>query len=285
MKGDYMNIKQILAHQSNYNKGRRQPIQYIVVHYTANNGDRAEGNGNYFAQPNRNASAHYFVDESNIVQSVKDTDTAWHCGAKSYKHLKCRNDNSIGVEMCSEKDQNGQYYINQETQNTAIKLIKVLMEKYSIPIENVIRHYDVTGKICPEPFVRNRVQWLNFKQRLIGNDDKEEKEMIYNYIDENMPDWAKPTVQKLIDKGALKGNEKGELLLTGTMLRLFVIFDKEGYFDEYNTIEEVPDWAKSTIQKFIDRGALKGNEKGKLMLTNAMLRIFVANDRMGVYDK
>lgn len=226
-----MEIKQILAHQSNYNKGRKQNIQYIVVHYTANNGDRAEGNGNYFAQPNRNASAHYFVDECNIVQSVKDSDTAWHCGAKSYKHPKCRNDNSIGVEMCSEKDQNGQYYINQATQNTAVELIKVLMEKYSIPIENVIRHYDVTGKICPEPFVRNQVQWLDFKQRLIGNDDKEEKEMIYNYIDENMPDWAKPTVQKLIDKGALKGNEKGELLLTGTMLRLFVIHDRMGIYD------------------------------------------------------
>ena len=63
--------------------------------------------------------------------------------------------------MCSEKDQNGQYYINQATQNTAVELIKILMEKYSIPIENVIRHYDVTGKICPEPFVRNQVQWLD----------------------------------------------------------------------------------------------------------------------------
>ncbi len=279
-----MNIKEMLAHQSNYNKGRKSSIQYIVVHYTANNGDRAESNGNYFAQPNRNASAHYFVDESNVVQSVKDTDTAWHCGAKSYKHPKCRNDNSIGVEMCSEKDQNGQYYINEQTQNTAIELIKVLMAKYSVPIGNVIRHYDVTGKMCPEPFVRNQVQWLDFKKRL--SEQKEENvKMIYNYIDENMPDWAKPTVQKLIDKGALKGNEKGELLLTDAMLRIFVVFDSVGCFEEYNTIEEVPDWARPTIQKFVDRGVLKGNEKGKLMLTNAMLRIFVANDRMGIYDK
>jgi len=59
------------AHQSNYTKGRKKRIQYIVVHYTANDGDTARNNGNYFAQPNRNASAHYFVDESNIVQSVK----------------------------------------------------------------------------------------------------------------------------------------------------------------------------------------------------------------------
>ena len=225
-----MEIKQMLAHQSNYNKGRKPSIQFIVVHYTANNGDKAQGNGNYFSQPNRNASAHYFVDENEIIQSVKDSDMAWHCGAKSYKHPKCRNDNSIGVEMCSEKDDKGQYYINEQTQNTAIKLIKVLMEKYNIPLENVLRHYDVTGKICPEPFVRNQVQWLDFKKKL-SEKKKEGAEMIYNYIDENMPDWAKPTVQKLIDKGALKGDEKGELLLTGTMLRLFVIHDRMGIYD------------------------------------------------------
>ena len=227
-----MNIKEMLAHTSNYNKGRKRPIQFIVVHYTANNGDRAQGNGNYFAQANRNASAHYFVDENEIVQSVKDNDTAWHCGAKSYKHPKCRNDNSIGVEMCSEKDDKGQYYINQATQNTAIKLIKVLMEKYNIPIENVIRHYDVTGKMCPEPFVRNQMQWLDFKQKLIEieNSEKEGNEMLYNKI-EDVPKWAKPTIKKLIDKGAFVGNEKGELMLTYDMLRMYVSHDNIGVYD------------------------------------------------------
>ena len=66
------------------------------------------------------------------------------------------------------------------------------------------------------------MQWLDFKQKLIEQKEGE-NEMIYSYIDENMPDWAKPTVQKLIDKGALKGNEKGELLLTDVMLRIFVV--------------------------------------------------------------
>ena len=218
------------AHTSNYTKGRKQPIKYIVVHYTANDGDTARNNGNYFSQPNRNASAHYFVDENEIIQSVKDTDTAWHCGAKSYKHELCRNDNSIGIEMCSEKDDKGQYYINQATQNRTIRLIKVLMKQYNIPVENVLRHYDVTGKICPEPFVRNQVQWLDFKKML--NEQKEGgADMIYNYMDENMPVWAKPTIQKLIDKGALKGNEKGELMLTDVMLRIFVANDRMGLYD------------------------------------------------------
>ena len=163
-----MNIKEMPANASNYTKGRKQSVQYIVVHYTANNGDRAESNGKYFQQPNRNASAHYFVDENDVVQSVKDSDTAWHCGAKNYKHNKCRNDNSIGVEMCSEKDSSGQYYINEETQKKALEVVKWLMEKYGVPLENVMRHYDVTGKLCPEPFARNQVQWLDFKGRLAG---------------------------------------------------------------------------------------------------------------------
>ncbi len=221
---------EVPAHISNYTKGRRQHIKYIVVHYTANDGDTARNNGNYFSQPNRNASAHYFVDENEIIQSVKDTDTAWHCGAKSYKHPKCRNDNSVGIEMCSEKDDKGQYYINQATQNRTIRLIKVLMKQYNIPVENVLRHYDVTGKLCPEPFVRNQVQWLDFKKML--NEQKEGgADMIYNYMDENMPVWAKPTIQKLIDKGALKGNEKGELMLTDVMLRIFVANDRMGLYD------------------------------------------------------
>ena len=46
-----------------------------------------------------------------------------------------------------------------------------------------------------------------------------------------MPKWARPTIQKFVDRGALKGNEKGELLLTGTMLRMFVIHDRMGVYD------------------------------------------------------
>lgn len=226
-----MEVKEMLAHPSNFTKGRKQKIQYIVVHYTANNGDTAEGNGKYFSGADRNTSAHYFVDEIKIVRSVFDKDTAWHCGAKIYRHKKCRNENSIGVEMCSKKDSNGQYYINQKTQNNAAELVKWLMKKYDIPIENVLRHYDVTGKLCPEPFAKNQKLWLDFKQKLLQSKEVK-KEMLYNYIDENMPAWARPTIQKLVDKGALQGNEKGELLLTDIMLRIFVANDRAGAYDK-----------------------------------------------------
>lgn len=55
--------------------------------------------------------------------------------------------------------------------------------------------------------------------------------MIYNYIDENMPDWARPTIQKMMEKGLLKGDENGCLGLTDELLRVFVTNDRAGVYD------------------------------------------------------
>lgn len=154
------------AHSSNYTKGRKSPIKYIVIHYTANDGDSARGNCNYFAGAGRNASAHYFVDSVEVWQSVEDKDTAWHCGGIKYYHSKCRNDNSIGVELCSHRDSRGSYYFDDAAVANAAELVKSLMKKYDIPASNVIRHYDVTHKICPAPFVYNITAWNNFKRKL-----------------------------------------------------------------------------------------------------------------------
>ena len=76
------------------------------------------------------------------------------------------------------------------------------------------------------------MQWLDFKGKLAGQQKEEETEMIYNYIDENMPKWARETVQKLVNKGYLKGNEKGELGLNDTMLKIFVVNDRAGLYGQ-----------------------------------------------------
>lgn len=55
---------------------------------------------------------------------------------------------------------------------------------------------------------------------------------VYNYIDDNMPDWAKPTIQKLVNKGYLKGDEEGKLGLTTDLLRVLVINDRAGIYGE-----------------------------------------------------
>ena len=174
-----MKINKLIAHNSNFTKGRKQKIQFLVIHYTANNGDLAKSNCNYFKSPNRNASAHYFVDEKEVWQSVEDNNTAWHCGTNGkYYHNKCRNYNAIGIELCSERDSKGNYYFNKETINNAIVLTKMLMKKYNIPIENVVRHYDITRKPCPAPFVNNSITWNNFKNSLKENDYMKVKRVV-----------------------------------------------------------------------------------------------------------
>lgn len=166
-----MDFKQ--AHGTNFRVGRTKPIQYIVIHYTSNNGDTAKNNADYFTKKlDKPSSAHYFVDEKEIWQSVKDNDTAYHCGANTYKHKTCRNDNAIGIELCSRKDATGKYYFKDEVVERAIALTKELMKKYNIPVANVIRHYDVTGKICPAPFVNDEKKWRDFLSKLSAHNTK-----------------------------------------------------------------------------------------------------------------
>ena len=163
---------------SNYHKGREFPVHWIVLHFTANNGDTAQNNADYFAREVVEASAHYFVDPNEIYQSVKDSDTAWHCGRErggSY-YNDCRNANSIGIEMCS-VIRNGVYVIPEETTKRAAKLTRELMAKYHVPISRVCRHYDVTHKECPEPWVRNPKQWEKFLAMLT---EKEDEELVKN---------------------------------------------------------------------------------------------------------
>ena len=161
------------ANEANFAHGRTQPVQFLVIHYTANNGDTVQNNLDYFAGTAVGASAHYFVDENGYGQSVKDADTAWHCGASSYRHKTCRNANSIGMELCSRKDSKGNYYFMDQTVYNAAALARQLMQTYGIDRAHVLRHYDVTGKRCPAPMVDNPTLWENFLNLL------EDKTMTY----------------------------------------------------------------------------------------------------------
>ena len=160
-----MNITQINCNSKNYEKANKRNIKYIVLHYTANKNDTARNNAIYFKNNVVNASAHYFVDNREIIQSVSDNDIAWHCGGKTYSHKYCRNIISIGVEMCTSYDK-GVYYINLLTLNNTVELVANLMKKYNIPIENVVRHYDVTGKKCPLPYVNGTQDFNKLKETI-----------------------------------------------------------------------------------------------------------------------
>lgn len=154
----------------NHNTGSVDRIKYIVIHYVGALGG-ARANCQWYAGGDRGASAHYFVDfDGSVWQSVEDRDIAWHCGAKTYRHPECRNANSVGIEMCvrnkgSQADTSRDWYFEDATVKAAIQLTQELMDKYHIPADHVIRHYDVTGKICPNPYVYNTTAhtWTKFQ--------------------------------------------------------------------------------------------------------------------------
>ena len=272
---------------SNYRAGRTQPVRYIVMHYTANNGDTARNNCDYYHRVGGlQASAHYFCDEHGAMQSVRECDTAWHCGARAYWHPECRNGNSIGIEMCSRKRADGSYYILPETVANAATLAKGIMQRYGIDTDHVLRHYDVTGKRCPMPWVDDPAQWAAFLAMLTPEntttDEEDEDDMVrYNTIEE-VPSWAQDTVRALMDAGALGGVGGGNLDLSMDMIRGFVVGIKYAAAcnPRYETIKDMPDWAQAGMQRLVERGALAGTGGGKLDLSLDMLRTMIVCQRM-----
>lgn len=237
-----MEITQYLT-VTNYTKSTTKNNKYIVIHYTANDGDTAMNNAKYFYSESRGASAHYFVDENEIVQVVSDENIGWHCGTTgSYVHSECRNNNSIGIEMCSRKYSDGSYYIKDEVVASTIELTKHLMSLYDIPVENILMHYHVTGKSCPAPFVLNTALWTNFKNKLMEEETieeiEEEIEMRYNKLSE-MPDYSQETITKMIEKGLINGSGTtfdenklpADMDLSLDMIRIFVTNDRAGLYD------------------------------------------------------
>ena len=255
-------FKKRLANKANYGSKRALGnIKYIVIHYTANDGDSDEGNGNYFANNKVYASAHYFVDGDSVTQSVPDDYIAYSVGDKKYSNCnktgggkfygQCTNANSISIELCDEV-RNCKYDFTKATIENVVELTKSLMKKYGVDINRVIRHFDVTGKNCPAPFVDN-AKWTEFKNIITESGDltmsqyeelkksidtltekiesiEKSKEKVYHYTVE-VPDWGRPTIQKLLDKGLYKGASERDLNLPENLLRTLVVNDRAGLYD------------------------------------------------------
>ena len=176
-------LKKKIANRKNYGNSRSlNQIDWIVLHYTANDGDTDENNGNYFANNIVQASAHYFVDSNSITQSVPDNYVAWSVGGKKYGNCivtgggkyykKVNNTNSLSIELCDDR-KGGGVYPSDETINNALAFVKVKMKEYGIPASHVIRHFDVTGKPCPAYWCGNitkNKKWLTeFHNKLTGD--------------------------------------------------------------------------------------------------------------------
>ena len=141
----------------NYTRGRGgNPVNAVVVHYTGTNAS-AHNNLLYFSRNKVGASAHYFIDkDGTLCQSVSESDTAWHAGNWQ------TNQHSVGIECVSA----GEDFTEAQVA-TLGELVRDLMARYGIPEGSVIRHYDVTGKLCPAPYV-DASKWAALKSRILG---------------------------------------------------------------------------------------------------------------------
>lgn len=133
-------------------------IQNIVIHYTANPGTTAKQNRSYFeglkdTQETR-ASSHFIVGlEGEIVQCVPTREVAYASND--------RNSDTVSIETCHWAEE-GIY--TEETYQSLVQLTAWLCEKFGLTEEDVIRHYDITGKTCPKYFVDNEDAWKTFKK-------------------------------------------------------------------------------------------------------------------------
>ena len=188
-----------ISNKTTYQKSR--PIEYIVLHYTAGLSSKAGSAYNtmsYFKTSQVQASADYCVDDKEIVQGNLDIPNrfSWAVGGTKYTTMstsvggkyygKCRNDNSISIEMCSNKKNpksmlatDTDWFLTEETIANAVKLTKKLMKQYSIDEDHVIMHHHVTGKICPNPWCVNEEalkNWKAFKKKIVS--DETEKKLV-----------------------------------------------------------------------------------------------------------
>ncbi len=135
-------------------------IQGIVIHYTANPGSTAMQNRNYFEglkdSKKTKASSHFVVGlRGEIVQCIPTWEVAYASNE--------RNSDTVSIETCH-PTADGSY--TEETYQSMIELTAWLCKKFDLTEEDVIRHYDITGKNCPKYFVENETAWTEFQQQV-----------------------------------------------------------------------------------------------------------------------
>lgn len=133
-------------------------ITGIVVHYTANPGATAMENRDYFESlkdgHDTKVSSNFVIGlEGEIVQCVPTWEVAYASNG--------RNIDTVSIECCH-PDDTGEF--NDATYQSMVQLCAWLCLKFDLNEEDVIRHYDVTGKNCPKYFVENEAAWQAFRQ-------------------------------------------------------------------------------------------------------------------------
>ena len=136
---------------------RLKKVEGIVIHYTANPGSTAMDNRNYFENLSETqetqASSHFIVGiEGEVVQCIPTSE--WSYASNQ------RNFDTISIECCH-PDESGEF--TDETYQSVVRLVGFLCKRFNLTSDDVIRHYDVTEKLCPLYYVEHEDAWIQMK--------------------------------------------------------------------------------------------------------------------------
>lgn len=127
-------------------------INNIVVHYTGNPTSTAQNNRDYFNKPDTDVCSHFVIGlDGEIIQCVPLDEKS---AASNNRNL-----DTISIEVCH-PDSSGKF--NDATYGSLVKLTAWLCDNSGLKAKDVIRHYDITGKVCPKYFVDNQSAWEDF---------------------------------------------------------------------------------------------------------------------------
>lgn len=183
-------IKQTGTANTTSSPGRK--IQYIAIHYTAGTSSttgNARANASWFTNPSAKASADFVVDDTQIVQVNPDPRNryCWAVGGREYGKYGgslygvAKNANTISIEICSNNKlkkmtypNDPNYYFTDAAVANAVKLTQYLMKEYGIDANHVVRHYDISAKLCPGIIGWNKdsgddSKWTEFKKKIGGS--------------------------------------------------------------------------------------------------------------------
>ncbi len=216
-----LKFKTLKCNSDNYGAKRSlKSIKWIVIHYTGNKGDTSKANCKYFQSPNRNASAHVFVDGGKYVyKSVPLSNVAWSVGKLYVKKYavnweKCTNANSLNIEMCNSVGK-----VPDKVYKQTVELTKYYMKKYGVPVSHVTTHFLTCGKECPEPWASpNNKGFAKFKKDISGSTVTKPKKSSSKFKSYKVKVTASPSLR--IRKSASTSSKQTGFYKKGTIVTI-----------------------------------------------------------------
>lgn len=257
-------------------------------------------------RPNgQSVCVHAFVQrDGTVYQTLPWTVQAWHCGGSA-------NSTHIGIEMTEpasivytghgadwrDLDPAATETHIKGTYAAAVELFAQLCVQFDLdPLADgvIISHSEgrmrgvASAHADPEhlwkPFGLTMYEFRQDVYKAMHSTEKEEEDMTRYRTIEEVPTWARGTVEAMIDEGLISGTGGGDLDLSADMLRMLYIMwhmrdPRYGRIVD-GKVTDAPEWALDSLQALADKGALLGDEHGNLGLSMDMVRTLVVCQRM-----